>query len=229
MGESIRWKVVFVNTPTLRHTHVNSTNHSEPAGTNQSRSSIPRVAFQGALGAFSELAIRQYWPAGAIPIPQPTFDAAVHAALEGDAEFAIIPVENVIAGPVKPALETLDREQSRFTILGDTRLSVQMCLLAPPGTNLRDIQTVISHHMALAQCGQFFAQHDWMQPVVHGDTATAAADIASGKMQNAAALASEAAAERYGLEILARGVQDSLENWTRFVVLRANGKVESAD
>lgn len=199
-----------------------SSHHYEPVEKDDSLSALPRVAFQGALGAFSELAIRQYWPEGATPVPQPTFDTAVRAALDGNAEFAIIPVENVIAGPVKPALETLYREQMHFTLLGETRLSVQMCLLALPGTGLRDIRTVISHHMALAQCGRFFAEHGWIQPVVHGDTATAAADIASGRIQNAASLASEAAAERYGLAILARGVQDSPENWTRFVILRAN-------
>ncbi|MEP6832513.1 MAG: prephenate dehydratase domain-containing protein [Gemmatimonas sp.] len=184
--------------------------------------SLPRVSFQGAPGAFSELAIRGIWPNGAVPVPQPTFEDAVQCALSGNADFAVIPVENVIAGPVKPALDVLERSRHRFTQCGEFRLNVQMCFMALAGAQIADLRVVLSHPMALAQCNHFFATHHWLTPVVHNDTASAAAEVARGELLNAAALASETAAEQYGLEILARDVQDIRDNWTRFVVVKAN-------
>ncbi|MEO7360003.1 MAG: prephenate dehydratase domain-containing protein, partial [Gemmatimonadaceae bacterium] len=95
------------------------------------------------------------------------------------------------------------------------------CLMARAGSNVDDLRVVLSHPMALAQCHKFFALHTWLAATVHGDTASAAQDVATSRPPNTAAIASEAAADRYGLDILARDIQDMSENWTRFVVLRA--------
>lgn len=176
------------------------------------------------MGAFSELAIRQQWPNGALPVPQATFADAVKCALDGGADFAIIPVENVIAGPVHAALKVLDALQQRFVQCDEMKLNVRLCLMAPAGAQLKNLREVLSHPMALAQCNNFFAQHAWLTPVVHNDTAAAANHVASLRSPNAAAIASEAAALRYDLEILAHDIQDIRDNWTRFVVLRAKAK-----
>ncbi len=192
---------------TLRSTHAST--------------SVPRVSFQGAPGAFSELAILQQWPDGALPIPQPTFVDAVECALRGDADFAVIPVENAIAGPVYAALSALDANRDRLIQCDSITLLVSLCLMACDGSDINELRIVLSHPMALAQCTAFFAAHPWLTATVHGDTASAAHEVATRQLPGTGAIASEAAAKRYGLNILARDMQDRHENWTRFVVLRA--------
>lgn len=180
---------------------------------------LPRVAFQGELGAFSEQAIRQQWPSGAAPLPCPSFDAAVQAVLDGAADFAVIPVENAIVGPVHPGLEALARAEPRLRPRAELRLAIHLCLMAPAGATLAGLRQVQSHGVALAQCRIFFARHEWLEPVVHADTAGAAREVAAARDRTRGAVASAVAAERYGLEIIARNIEDMPANFTRFVVV----------
>lgn len=179
---------------------------------------LPRVAYQGVPGAFSEMAIQQYWPEGANSVPAHTFVAALQQVINGRADFAVIPVENIIAGPVHAAVEALDAlPHLRFH--GEVRVDVRLCLLAKPGATLQGLRAVHSHPMALAQTKLFFAQHPWLVPTVHTDTAGAAYDISQQHTFAVAAIASEAAATRYALTILARSIEDMPGNWTRFVIV----------
>ncbi len=182
---------------------------------------LPRVAFQGALGAFSEIAIRQQWPDGADARPHHSFSEAIASLLAHDADFAIIPVENTIAGRVVAAEEAIAAVRARLVQQSELRVLVRLCLLAPTGATLAGIRTVHSHHMALAQCRIFLARHSWLTPVPHEDTAGAASDIATWNDITQGAIASDVAAQRYGLEVIARDVEDTRANWTRFAVLRA--------
>ena len=181
----------------------------------------PRVAFQGAFGAFSEMAVRQQWPNGAEALPHHTFDDAIASVLSQNADFAVIPVENAIAGPVTAAMQALDSAGDRLAQLSELRVGVRLCLLAPRGATLAGIRTVHSHPMALAQCRIFFARHAWLTPAPHEDTAGAAQDVAAWADHAIAAIASDAAAHRYDLEIIARDIEDARANWTRFVVVSA--------
>lgn len=180
---------------------------------------LPRVAFQGELGAFSEQAIRQQWPSGATPLPCPSFDAAVQAVLDGAADFAVIPVENAIVGPVRAGTEALARAEPRLHVRAEVRLAIHLCLMAPAGATLAGLRQVQSHGVALAQCRIFFARHEWLEPVVHADTAGAAREVAAARDRTRGAVASALAAERYGLEIIARNIEDIPANFTRFVVV----------
>jgi len=179
---------------------------------------LPRVAFQGIAGAFSEQAVRRYWSHGATPVPSETFALALQQLRDGTADFAVIPVENVIAGPVEAAVAAL-KAQSSVRQCGELQLEIHLCLMAVPGATLRGIRAVRSHQMALAQSQRFFAQHPWLLPTLDADTAGAARDVAHQGDATVAAIASETAAHIYRLDILARGVQDVPDNWTRFVVL----------
>lgn len=181
----------------------------------------PRVAFQGAFGAFSELAVRQQWPAGADALPCHTFPEALATVLSGDADFAVIPVENAIAGEVLAATQALADVADRIVQRSELRVGVRLCLLAPAGATLASLRAVHSHAMALAQCRIFFARHGWLTPTPHEDTAGAAADVAAWGDPTIAAIASEAAATRHELEIIARDIEDARANWTRFVVVSA--------
>lgn len=179
----------------------------------------PRVAFQGELGAFSEMAIRQQWPAGAEAVPCLSFPMAVQHVLDGSAGFAVIPVENAIVGPVKVALEALAAAGDALVVRAETRVPVHLNLMAPAGATLAGLRDVYSHPVALAQCRIFFARHGWLGSTPHADTAGAARDVAQAGVLTRAAVASEMAAERYGLEIIASRIEDVPANWTRFVVV----------
>lgn len=181
----------------------------------------PRVSFQGSPGAFSELAIRQQWPGGAIAIPQHTFGEAIASVLSGASDYAVIPVENAIAGRVTAALAALDEHQAHIMQRSELRVDVRLCLIAPSGATLAGIRAVHSHPMALAQCRIFFARHEWLVPTPHEDTAGAAHDVAAWADPSIAAIASDAAAARYNLEIITRDIGDARMNWTRFVVVAA--------
>jgi prephenate dehydratase len=180
---------------------------------------LPRVAFQGELGAFSEQAIRQQWPRGATALPCATFEAAVQQVLDGTADFAVIPVENAIVGPVRGGLEALAQAEAQCETRAELRLAIHLCLMAPAGATLAGLRRVQSHGVALAQCRIFFARHGWLEPVVHADTAGAAREVAAARDRSRGAVASALAAERYGLEIIARDIEDVPANWTRFVVI----------
>ena len=182
-------------------------------------SSTPRVAFQGALGAFSELAIQQHWPEGATPVPNDTFEGAVQCVLSNSADFAAIPVENAIAGPVHIALNALHTHEAGLVRHGELCVTIHLCLMAPPGASLANLRVIRSHSMALAQCRIFCARHEWLVPEPHADTAGAARDVAALDDRTIGAVASVAAAQRYGLEILAHSIEDIPTNWTRFVIV----------
>lgn len=186
--------------------------------------SVPTVAFQGEPGAFSELAIKRAWPDGARPEPCRTFDEALDKLTAGLVDFAMIPVENAIAGPVHAALAALKSRNAEVHQLMDVRVPVHLFLMAPAGTSLEELRVVRSHPVALAQCRYFLAQHPWLTPESYYDTAGAARDVATAADPTIGAVASEVAATQYHLEILARNVEDVPANWTRFVVVEQRMK-----
>jgi prephenate dehydratase len=197
--------------------HVHMTN---PVVTQPMHATLPRVAFQGEAGAFSEMAIRQHWPDGADAMACLTFTEAVQRVCEQVVDFAVIPVENAIAGLVQPAHDAMREAGDRLQSCGEVRVPIHLCLMAPHGASLAGLREVRSHAVALAQCRLFFARHEWLVSVPHADTAGAARDVATWGDLTRGAVASESAAARYGLEIIAHHIQDIPHNWTRFVVLQ---------
>ena len=149
-----------------------------------------RVAFQGEPGAYSELAIEQLWPHGATAVPSPTFADALARVHAGDAAYAVLPVENAIAGPVMASQHALHAVRARITMCGETRVDIHLCLVATPGSSLAVLRVVRSHPMALAQSRMFFQQHDWLTPEVHDDTAGAAREVAHDLIRQGACASS---------------------------------------
>ena len=178
-----------------------------------------RIAFQGELGAFSEQVIHKVWGTNAVAVPAVTFHDAIARVTSGDTAYAVIPVENAIAGPVIPALAALEAAALHIRHFDETRIDVQLCLMAPNGATIESLREAYSHPMALAQSQHFFAAHPLLHAVVHDDTAGAARDVAHWNDVTKAAIAAVPAAARYGLTVLARAIQDSQENWTRFVII----------
>ena len=179
----------------------------------------PIVAFQGETGAFSEAAAEQLVPGPLTLLPCPTFDAAVRAAVNGHADYAVIPVHNITAGPVHEALDAIAQFASLEQI-GEYSLMVRLALMGLAGTTVDGVREVLSHQMALKQCRRFLDAHPNITAIEAPDTAGAARMIAIRRDPSAAAIAAPWAAKHYGLTILAEGLEDRADNATQFLLLR---------
>ena len=182
------------------------------------------IAFQGEAGANSDTASRNMFP-DMVPLPCPSFEDALAAVTNGEADLGMIPIENSIAGRVADIHHLLPI--SGLKIVGEYFLPIRFQLMVLPGVSLDEIRSVHSHIHALGQCRGIIRSHGW-KPVVAGDTAGAARIIAEAGDRSAAALAPRLAAELYGLEIALENVEDADNNMTRFVVLSRPGAVEDA-
>lgn len=174
------------------------------------------VAFQGEAGAYSEQAIRQHFGPDVGTIPCRTFADIFEAVHDRRANWAMLPVENSLAGTVIPAYDQLVDHDLR--IQAEVILRVEHCLMANPGQTLAEIQRARSHPQALAQCEQSLRRLG-IEAITHYDTAGAARDLAAVPEPGTAAIASSLAAETYGLEILINNLEDLTLNFTRFFVL----------
>lgn len=179
------------------------------------------VAYQGEPGAFGEEAIIGYFGAGSVePMPVSTFSAVCDAVELDPADAGVLPLENSLAGTVGDALDAL--ADGSLVVVGEVLVPIRHHLLVLPGATLDDIDWVASHWQALAQCHRFLATRGW-EVVPAADTAGAARELAARGDMRAAAVASERAAETYGLEIAARDIADSPHNVTRFAILARSG------
>lgn len=178
----------------------------------------PLVAFQGEVGAFSEDAIEKFFgPSTVVAVPQSSFDDVVAAVIGGHADYGILPVENVIAGAIVDAGRAING--SGLRTIGEVAIPIEQCLLGVRCSRLDGVSKVVSHPAALAQCRKFLAAHTEMESIAVGDTAGAARHVAHAGDRAVSAIASRRAADIYGLDVLAVGIQDDVENKTRFVVL----------
>ncbi len=173
------------------------------------------IAFQGLLGAYSDLACRAAFP-GMTTRPCESFEAAIDAVTMGQADLAMLPCENSLAGRV-PDIHHLLPGSGLF-VVGEHFQRVEHCLLGVPGADIGGLKRAHSHTVALGQVRHLLRDLR-LTPVVQADTAGAAALIAGWGRPEEAAIASSLAAEIYGLDILARNVEDAAHNTTRFYVM----------
>lgn len=178
-------------------------------------STTNRIAFQGDFGANSDMACRDMFPTME-PLPCSTFEDAFTALESGEADLAMIPIENTLAGRVADIHHLLP--ESRLHIIGEYFMPIRFQLMVLPGVAREEIRTVHSHIHALGQCRKIIRSNGW-KAVVAGDTAGAAKLVAERGDRSMAALAPRLAAGLYGLEIMQENVEDSESNVTRFVVL----------
>lgn len=179
------------------------------------RRALPRIAFQGEVGAYGEEAALAA-AAGAEPTPVPSLDDVFRALAEGRVELAVAAVENSQAGSIHRTYDLL-RGADVF-VVGEVVVAVRHCLLAHPGQTLASLRRIHSHASALEQCEAFLAARGY-EAVVHRDTAGAARMVAEEKRAGEGAVASRRAADVYGLAVLAADIQTIQDNRTRFVVL----------
>jgi prephenate dehydratase len=177
--------------------------------------STKAIAFQGDIGANSDLACRRVYPA-LTPLPCTTFDDMFAAVREGRADLAMVPIDNSVAGRVADIHHLLP--ESGLHIIGEHFQRVEHQLLAVKGAKLADLKYVHSHVHALNQCRETI-QKLGLIPQVHVDTAAAARDIAGRGQKEHAAIASELAGEIYGLDCLRSNMEDAEHNTTRFLIM----------
>ena len=174
-----------------------------------------RIAFQGEPGAYSHQACAETRPDLEV-LPCRTFEDVIEAVRGGEADLAMLPVENTTYGRVADIHRLLP--ESGLHIVDEAFVRVHINLLGVPGAELSDIKEAHSHLVLLPQCGTFLREHG-IQGRVSPDNARAAREVAEGKDVTQGALASELAAEVYGLNVLARHIEDQDHNTTRFLVM----------
>ncbi len=178
-----------------------------------------RVAYQGEPGAYSEEAVRTLLGDAAEPLPRRSFRDVARSVVEGEADRGLLPVENTLAGSVTASYDVLSTEPLR--VIREIIRPIRHCLLAVPGASEASLKRVLSHPVALAQCGDFFRARPELEAVAVYDTAGAARTVAEDGDPEVAAIASRLAGEHHGLEILADGIQDRDDNQTRFYLVCA--------
>lgn len=176
---------------------------------------MQKITFQGAMGAYSHIACTELFPQAEY-IPSDTFEQAMELVDIGEADYAVIPVENSFAGRVSDVHFLLP--QTDLTILGEHFLRVEHQLLALPNAKLSDIEAAASHPQALAQCSEFLKAHQ-IKALSRIDTAKSCERIVEMQDITRAAIASKLAAEIYGLNILASNIENDGNNTTRFLIM----------
>lgn len=172
------------------------------------------VAYSGVEGAFANIAAKGIFPS-ANQVSYPDFRSAYEAVSSGEADCAVLPIENSYAGEVSQVIDLLF--QGNLFINGIYDLEVRHNLLALPGAKLSDIKTVISHPQAIEQCSNYIRKNGF-EAVRTANTAIAAQKVAEGGNKTVAAIASSDTAKLYGLEVLERKINESSMNTTRFAV-----------
>lgn len=176
-----------------------------------------RVAVQGELGSYSELAAHEYFAGPLTIVPCPTFAGLFAAVAQGRADYGMAPVENSLAGSIHPVWDLLAEQP--LPIAGEILLRIDHCLIAHPGARLEELRRIYSHPQALAQCQEYLSalKHAEAQEVY--DTAGAVKMIKEGGRRDEAAIASAQAAVDHQMAILAENIQTDQRNYTRFLVL----------
>lgn len=174
-----------------------------------------RIAFQGEPGAYSHQACRERRP-DSEPIPCRTFEDVIESVSSGDAEFAMLPVENSTYGRVADIHHLLP--ESGLHIVDEAFVRVRISLLAVPGTRIDQVTHALSHTVLLGQCRNYLKERG-IRRIVAADTAGAAKIVAEKGEPQTAALASDLAGEIHGLEALARNIEDNDRNTTRFLIM----------
>jgi prephenate dehydratase len=184
-----------------------------------------RIAIQGGYGAFHEIAANKYFHDDTIEIvPRNTFKDLFAALKDGKVDYGITAIENSLAGSILPNYSLL--LHSKMTVIGEIYLRIRQNLVALPGQKIADIREVYSHPMALLQCQTFFDDYPEIILIDAIDTALSAKKIADEKLMGIGAIASDLAAHKYKLEIIAEEIETHKNNYTRFLILEdKNGEV----
>jgi prephenate dehydratase len=189
-----------------------------------------RIAYLGPAGTFTEDALREAAPGDDFePLRTATIHDAILAVERGEAERALVPFENSIEGSVRGTLDTLAFDADAVTIVGEHDYSVRAHLIAREEIGLDGLEAVLSHQQPLAQCARFLRENLAGVELRSVSSTAAAVRMVAESVRPWAAIGSRAAAELYGCTILREGIQDEIDNVTRFVWIAPAGTAPSGD
>ncbi len=175
-----------------------------------------KIAFQGERGAYSESAVYSFFGEKVDVEPCKDFKTVFENIKQKKVQSGVVPVENSIEGSVNQTYDLFFNYNLK--VKGEVIVKIAHCLIVNPSTTIKMLKTVYSHPQALAQCSIFLEKQKW-EIIPTYDTAGSVKIIKEKNLKNVAAIASEKAAEIYGMKILAKDLADNLENYTRFFVL----------
>ncbi|MCU0455101.1 MAG: prephenate dehydratase [Bacteroidales bacterium] len=177
-----------------------------------------KISIQGEKGSFHEVAARLFFTSEVVEIvPCMTFDLTLLSVREGKAAFAVMAIENARSGSILSNYSLI--RESGMKIIGEINLRIRQNLMALAGQKVEDIREIRSHPIALSQCSEYLSRLHGVALVESDDTAGSAREISEKKVTGVATIASSAAAEIYGLEIIEHGIETYKKNYTRFLVL----------
>jgi prephenate dehydratase len=189
-----------------------------------------KIAIQGVKGCFHEQAARLFYEGQGCSSPEivecAEFDDLYKSLSSGQAQAAVMAIENTVSGGLLPNFELLRKYDRK--IKGEVFLRIQQNLMALPGQKIEDIKEVRTHYMAINQTREFFKDYPWIRLVESEDTAKSAADVAQNNLLGVGAVASELAAHLYNLEVLAHSIETYKQNFTRFLILDDGLQVDKA-
>jgi prephenate dehydratase len=181
-----------------------------------------KIAIQGIATSFHEVAAFTYFQEPVTTIECLSFHALCEALKNEDADYAVMAIENSIAGSILPNYFLL--QEYHFSIVGEIYLPIHMHLLALPGVELTDIKKIESHPMAIRQCSDYLYKLKGVQLMESDDTALSARRVKELKLHDTAAIANEFAAKKFGLKILEKRIETHKKNFTRFLILTRKTK-----
>ncbi|HYG20836.1 MAG TPA: prephenate dehydratase [Ohtaekwangia sp.] len=180
-----------------------------------------RVAIQGITTSFHEIAAFTYFDGPVDTIECLSFHQLCESLKNGYSDFAVMAIENSIAGSILPNYFLL--QSYHFSIVGELYLPIHMHLLAMPGVSIKDLKVIESHPMAIRQCAEFLHGLNGIDIRESDDTALSAKRVKELKLKNTAAIANEYAAKKFGLQILEKRIETHKKNFTRFLILTKKG------
>lgn len=186
-----------------------------------------KIAIQGIKGSYHHIVAENYFSANIELVECMTFAEMPDRVLSQEVDYAVMAIENSIAGAIIPNYTLID--ESDLAIVGEYYLAINHNLMGLNGQRIEDIKKVHSHPMALLQCRSFFKNYPHIKLVEDVDTADVAKRIQENKLKKVGAIASSKAAEIYGLDILADGIQTIKKNFTRFVIVQRKEAVNNVE
>ena len=191
---------------------------------------MKRIAIQGVKGCFHEQAARLFYEEHGNVVPEivecDTFDDLYTSMSSGEADAAVMAIENTVSGGLLPNFELLRKYDRK--IKGEVFLRIQQNLMALPGQSIQDIKEVRTHYMAINQTREFFKDYPWIRLVEAEDTAKSAAQVAAEGLKGVGAVASTLAADLYGLDMLAESIETYKQNFTRFLIFDDSLEVDKS-
>lgn len=185
-----------------------------------------KVAIQGIATSFHEVAAQTYFGDSIESVECLSFHALCESLKKEESDFAVMAIENSIAGSILPNYFLL--QEYHFSIIGEVYLPIHMHLLVLPGVTLNDVKCIESHPMAIRQCNDFLFRLRNVEIRESDDTAVSARKVKENKLTNTAAIANEHAAKKFGLQILEKRIETNKKNFTRFLIL-AKGRQTTHD